>query len=168
MNLREDQKTQASYDSEHWTHKPGRETICHSERHIGNLMGKIATVAEMYDHGETPNLRTLDSETIPDLLIFAALLANDIGIDLGKAFIARTESLRQRFFRVIFSLYAELISILILFDSFFPNLKPGIYSFKKALDSIIFMTLSRPCILAPTDNEKIDIVLRLIYNSHSY
>ncbi len=27
MNLRKVQKTQASYDSEHWAHKPGRETI---------------------------------------------------------------------------------------------------------------------------------------------
>ncbi len=59
-------------------------------------MGKIATIAEMYDHGETPDLRTLDSEVIPDLLIFAARLANDRGIDLGRAFITRTEALRQR------------------------------------------------------------------------
>lgn len=97
MNLRAVQETQATYDSEYWTHEPGPETICHTERHIGKLMGKIATVAEMYDHGETPDLSALDNEVIPDLLIYAARLANDRGIDLEQAFTSRTEALRQRF-----------------------------------------------------------------------
>jgi hypothetical protein len=97
MNLRDVQAEQAVYDSEHWPHQPGAETICHSERHIGKLMGKIATVAEMCDHGETPDLTTLDYEIIPDLLIYAARLANDRGIDLAEAFTARTQQLRERF-----------------------------------------------------------------------
>jgi hypothetical protein len=97
MNLSEVQAAQAAYDADNWTHQPGPETICHSERHIGKLMGKIATVAEMYDHGESPNLSQLDSEVIPDLLIYAARLANDRGIDLGQAFSDRTEALKQRF-----------------------------------------------------------------------
>lgn len=97
MNLSEVQAAQAAYDLDHWAHQPGQETICHSERHIGKLMGKIATVAEMYDHDEIPDLSQLDNEVIPDLLIFAARLANDRGIDLGQAFVDRTESLKLRF-----------------------------------------------------------------------
>lgn len=97
MNLREVQDAQAAYDANFWAHQPGPDTICHSERHIGKLMGKIATVAEMYDHGEAPDLAQLDEEVIPDLLIFAARLANDRGIDLGEAFTARTEALGQKF-----------------------------------------------------------------------
>jgi hypothetical protein len=77
MDLRDVQIAQAAYDAEHWSHEPGTETISHSERHIGKLMGKIATIAEMYDHGETPDLSKLDAEVIPDLLIFAARLANE-------------------------------------------------------------------------------------------
>lgn len=97
MNLREVQDIQAAYDADFWSHQPGPETICHSERHIGKLMGKIATVAETYDHGETPDLSQLDDEVIPDLLIFAARLANDRNIDLEEVFTARTEALRERF-----------------------------------------------------------------------
>lgn len=97
MNLIKVQAAQAAYDADYWVHSPGSETICHSERHIGKLMGKIATVAEMYDHGGTPDLSQLDHEVIPDLLIFAARLANDRGIDLEQAFIARTEVLVRRF-----------------------------------------------------------------------
>jgi hypothetical protein len=97
MNLREVQETQAAYDAVHWSHEPGVQTVSHSERHITKLAGKIATVAEMYDHGEEPDLTQLDVEVIPDLLIFAARLANDRGIDLAQAFTQRTEGLRQRF-----------------------------------------------------------------------
>lgn len=97
MNLHEIQTEQAEYDAEHWSHKPGEPTICHSERHIAKLSGKIATVAEIFDHGETPDLSVLDAEVIPDLLIYAARLANDRGIDLEQAFINRTRQLREHF-----------------------------------------------------------------------
>ena len=97
MNLREVQETQAAYDANHWSHEPGEQTISHSERHITKLAGKIATIAEIYDHGEKPDLAQLDAEVIPDLLIFAARLANDRGIDLAQAFRQRTDGLKQRF-----------------------------------------------------------------------
>lgn len=97
MNLREIQEAQASFDAAHWAHRPGAETICHSERHIAKLVGKIATVAEEYDHDGTPDLTQLDTEVIPDLLILAARLANDRGIDLRQAFAERTEALKLHF-----------------------------------------------------------------------
>lgn len=97
MNLRHVQNEQAAYDSEHWPHEPGDDTIDHSERHITKLAGKLATVAEMHDHGSPADLTQLDSEVIPDLLIFAARLANTRGLDLAELFKARTAQLRQRF-----------------------------------------------------------------------
>lgn len=97
MNLQEVQAIQAEYDAENWVHEPGAATISHSERHIGKLMGKIATIAEQYDHGDSPDLTVLNVEIIPDLLIFAARLANDRHIDLEQAFNKRTEALRLRF-----------------------------------------------------------------------
>jgi len=97
MNLGEVQVAQAAYDEKHWSHAPGAETICHSERHIAKLVGKIATVAEQLDHGEEPDLSVLDTQVIPDLLIFAARLANDRGIDLEEGFQKRTSELEQRF-----------------------------------------------------------------------
>ena len=97
MDLTEAQRIQAAYDTEHWEHSPGAATIAHSERHITKLAGKIATVAEMLDHNEQPDLTQLDNEVIPDLLIFAARLANNRGINLNEAFIKRTEALQEKF-----------------------------------------------------------------------
>lgn len=97
MDLREVQSAQARYDQDHWSHEAGAATICHSERHIAKLCGKIATIAEQYDHGETPDLSMLDDEVIPDLLIFAARLANDRGLDLETALRGRTEQLEERY-----------------------------------------------------------------------
>lgn len=97
MDLREVQSQQAEYDKDHWAHDQGPSTISHSERHIAKLTGKIATVAEMFDHDEEPDLSQLDNEVIPDLLIYAARLANDRGIDLNEAFRSRTAELKQRF-----------------------------------------------------------------------
>lgn len=97
MDLSEIQTTQAAYDAKHWEHAPGAETIAHSERHITKLAGKTATVAEMLDHGEEPDLTQLDTEVIPDLLIYAARLANNRGIDLNEAFKKRTLELEARF-----------------------------------------------------------------------
>lgn len=97
MRLNEVQSLQADYDKRFWGHNAGKETICHSERHIAKLLGKLATAAEIYDHGEEPDLSQLDEEIIPDLLIYAARLANDRGIDLELAFTNRTEELTRRF-----------------------------------------------------------------------
>lgn len=97
MNLQDVQSTQAKFDTSFWNHSPGLETICHSERHIGKLMGKISTIAEAFDHGVEPDLSRLDEEVIPDLLIFAARRANERGINLSEAFVKRTEELKLRF-----------------------------------------------------------------------
>ena len=97
MDLIEVQSLQEEYDKDHWAHNQGPPTISHSERHIAKLTGKIATVAEMFDHGEEPDLSQLVNEVIPDLLIYAAKLANDRGIDLNEAFRNRTKELKQRF-----------------------------------------------------------------------
>lgn len=71
--------------------------ICYSECHIGKLMGKIALIAEMHDHGEAPNLSLLDNEVMPGFLIFVARLANGREINLEQAFINRTAVLKKRF-----------------------------------------------------------------------
>ncbi len=97
MDLREVQAAQAEYDRSFWAHQQGSETISHSERHLAKLLGKLATVAEEYDHEGEPELTQLDEEVIPDLLIFAARLANDRGINLNDAFDQRTATLVERF-----------------------------------------------------------------------
>jgi hypothetical protein len=96
-DLREVQSVQSGFDSDNWSHQPGFETIRHSTFHLGKLVGKVSTYCEAVEHGDTPSREILDNEVIPDLLIFAARLANDGGLDLEQLFIARTAALRERF-----------------------------------------------------------------------
>lgn len=97
LNLHDVQHAQAQYDAEFWVHNPGPDTVRHSALHVSKLAGKLATAAEVIDHGETPDYTSVDEEVVADLLIYAARIANNRGIDLNKAFLERTESLRQRF-----------------------------------------------------------------------
>lgn len=97
MDLHEAQRIQADYDKEHWSHARGFETTRHSTLHLGKLLGKISTYCEAIEHDGDPSPQQLHQEVIPDLLIFAARLANNEGMDLTDAFTTRTEQLRQRF-----------------------------------------------------------------------
>lgn len=97
MDLREVQSIQATYDKEHWAHAEGKDTIDHCERHISKLAGKLATIAEQHDHGVKVDLSVLENEIIPDLLIFAARLANNQGLDLNNSFPLRTALLEEHF-----------------------------------------------------------------------
>ncbi len=102
MNLAELQVAQAAYDQDHWDHEPGAPTVVHSALHLAKTVGKMAAIAEVLDHdGEhgEPDFTALDREVIPDLLIYAARLANNRGISLEEALAARTAELRQRFGR---------------------------------------------------------------------
>lgn len=70
MDLNEVQRDQAEYDQEFWSHDPGFTTVRHSSLHLGKLIGKISTYCEAAEHGETADASQLDSEVVPDLLIF--------------------------------------------------------------------------------------------------
>ncbi len=56
--------------------------------HLGKLLGKFATVEEQADHGEVDAL-ILGEEVIPDLLVYAAQLAELEDVNLAAAYHAR-------------------------------------------------------------------------------
>lgn len=97
MDLEEVQKAQKAFDEKFWAHKAGFDTIRHSSHHLGKLIGKLATYCEAMEHNEQPPATQLEQEVIPDLLIFAARLANDRGLELEAAFKQRTAELTERF-----------------------------------------------------------------------
>ena len=90
LTLKDVQARQASYDKKYWQFVPGLPTTAHSGRRISKLAGIIATVAEAIDLKEPPDFLKLDLVAIPELLIFAARLANDRELDLGTAYIKST------------------------------------------------------------------------------
>ena len=63
--------------------------------HLGKLLGKAAGVEEQADHG---NLDTtiLKTDVIPDLLVFAAQLAELEDVDLQEVFVDRLKWVAER------------------------------------------------------------------------
>lgn len=97
LRLREVQGTQLDFDERHWAHAPGFATIRHSTLHMGKLLGKLSAYCEAAEHGDRPTEAVINEEVIPDLLAFAARLANNAGIDLAEAYDNRTKALDKQF-----------------------------------------------------------------------
>jgi hypothetical protein len=97
MDIHEIQELVREYDSRFWSHAPGIDTTVHSTLHLGKLIGKISAYCEVADHGEIPDDKLLIEEVIPDLLFFAARIANNEDLDLEEVFQNRVQSLEVRF-----------------------------------------------------------------------
>jgi NTP pyrophosphatase (non-canonical NTP hydrolase) len=59
--------------------------------HMTKLLGKLGTVVEKWEHGLEIDEKVIAEEIVPDLLIYALMLARDENIDLEKVFIERLE-----------------------------------------------------------------------------
>lgn len=101
MNLGEVQQRQAEYDEQFWAHPSGFETVRHVSHHLGKLIGKVAEYCENTEDGKLADNSQLVNEVIPDLLIYAARLANDptndSGMTLEELFDKRTRELIEKF-----------------------------------------------------------------------
>ena len=89
MDLKDVQEQQAKYDEKYWLQKPGFETIRHTSHHLAKLVGKVSGYCENVEDNRSVTTEELDTEVIPDLLIYAARLANDRGVKLDEAFTNR-------------------------------------------------------------------------------
>lgn len=92
-NLRE---IQAVFDVDNFS---GADTAEGKRRHIflhlGKLLGKAAGIEEQADHG---NLDTtlFKTDVIPDLLVYAAQLAELMDVDPNQAYIDRLRAVAER------------------------------------------------------------------------
>jgi hypothetical protein len=66
-----------------------QELLSHKCFHLGKAVGKLSTVCEIADHGETPPTALLTEEVIPDLIIYALQLANLYNLNLDEIFVRR-------------------------------------------------------------------------------
>lgn len=87
---------QSTFDAENFS---GADTPEGKRRHIllhlGKLIGKFAGVEEQIDHGET-DTTILSEEVIPDLIVYAAQLAELEGINPTEAYQARLIQVAER------------------------------------------------------------------------
>ena len=97
MELMEVQRVQAEYDSDYWEiNQSPTEKIRHITLHVGKLMGKLATYSEVAEHGKELPTDQIQQEVIPDLMVYAAQLANIFNLKLEDQYRARLEGKKQR------------------------------------------------------------------------
>lgn len=94
--LSEVTRVQRAFDSENFS---GADTPEGKRRHIllhiGKLVGKFSGVEEQIDHGHT-DTSVLRREVVPDLIVYAAQLAELEGVDLAEAYRARLQQVAER------------------------------------------------------------------------
>lgn len=89
---------QREFDHQHFTGAPDDNLDSkrrHIAFHVSILAAKLARVEERADHGSL-DLSIVREEVIPDLLVYAAQLADLTGVDLAAAHSERLEGLRRR------------------------------------------------------------------------
>jgi hypothetical protein len=97
MDLQELQKIQADYDTHYWeVDQSDMEKIRHITLHVGKLMGKLASYCEVAEHGKELPTDQIQNEVIPDLMVYAAQLANIFDLKLENQYTARLEGKKQR------------------------------------------------------------------------
>ena len=87
---------QTAFDSDNFS---GADTPEGKRRHIllhlGKLIGKFSGAEEQVDHGAT-DTSIIRTDVIPDLVVFAAQLAELKGINLAEAYRTRLEFVAER------------------------------------------------------------------------
>ena len=98
MNVKELQEYQAEYDRSFWKHDHSDfEKIRHVTLHLGKLLGKVSNFCEAHEHGREASSDQLQTQVVPDLLVYSLQLANTLGLDLEDQYKRRLESNIQRF-----------------------------------------------------------------------
>lgn len=80
---------QKGYDLLYWNEKNKHKDLRHLQLHLNKMLGKISNITEPFEHGELKGFNELESDIIPDLLIYALHLAHNhykYSADLEKAY----------------------------------------------------------------------------------
>lgn len=100
MDLAEVQTMQAEHDAHYWeVDQTNFAKIRHITLHIGKLIGKLANYVEPGEHGKELPTEQIQNEVIPDLMVYAAQLANIFDLRLEDQYRARLASKKQRLSR---------------------------------------------------------------------
>lgn len=101
LTLKDLQELQAEYDRRFVDQKfdTSLQKVEHTYAHMGKLMGRLADYVEAMEEGKDVSPADIKTKVIPDLLVYAAWLAKEFGVDIEGAFLRRfTGNLRRLYF----------------------------------------------------------------------
>ncbi len=99
MNVKELQTLQRVYDAEYYDARHAVDELScvrHVTLHLGKLLGKISSFAEVKEHGTDSSSGMIQTEVIPDLLFWALHLANRYNLNLEEVYQARLAQNKER------------------------------------------------------------------------
>lgn len=67
--------------------------MMHKLLHLAKLLGKLATYLERRHHGAFHQKTVIETEVIPDLLVYCLQLSRLLGTDLDASYLTRLESI---------------------------------------------------------------------------
>jgi len=98
LTLEDLQALQTEYDRRFVNHKfkDGFGKVQHTYAHMGKLLGRLAEYVEAMEEGREVSSDDLKNKVIPDLLVYSAWLANELGVRMDHAYLKRVaENLRR-------------------------------------------------------------------------
>ncbi len=67
----------------------GFRKIEHTYAHMGKLMGRLADYVHDIQEGKEVSTEEIRTKVIPDLLVYSAWLAKELGVDIESAYLTR-------------------------------------------------------------------------------
>ena len=81
-----------AYEETHWVASKTRKGKArHVLLHAAKTLGKLATVVEKWEHGLSADEGVIAKEVVPELLMYALMLAREEGVNVEECFLARIE-----------------------------------------------------------------------------
>lgn len=85
------------YEKDLWVAPDSRKgKTRHILLHMNKLIGKLGGVVEKWEHDLPVDESVIKTDVIPDLFIYALMLAREEGVDLEQAFLDRWEANRAK------------------------------------------------------------------------
>lgn len=98
LTLEDLQELQREYDRRFVDGKGfiGFKKIEHTYAHMGKLLGRLADYVEAMEEGREVSSEDIKNKVVPDLLVYSAWLANEVGVRMDHAYLKRVaENLRR-------------------------------------------------------------------------
>ena len=104
LTVEEFQRLQSTYDDRFVAGDfSGFRKIEHTYAHMGKLMGRLADYIHDVQEGKDVSAEELKTKVIPDLLVYSAWLAKELGVNIEQAYL-------QRFVGNLRRLHADKVS----------------------------------------------------------
>ena len=95
--LKEIDQISIEFEKEYWVASSSRQgKIRHILLHMTKMLGKLGGVIEKWEHGLEVDEKVIGQEIVPDLLMYALMIAREEGVDVEKVFLERLEMNKKK------------------------------------------------------------------------